>query len=586
MITEGQADNNNVASLRLLVPPLRLVSAAMWKVMQQRDVMHYGKLVEFLTSISESVPGLLTYRHQAKLTIGLQSRLILEQLRVSQSPDPKLIFSQLEKLHAPVLPDKKKKDQKVETAVKNFHALVQTLHENPARRKQFFQEEFASQYGAQYDSALEKLMWEFLTRLDQLLPVPDLTQTVSWLTSAPAVLEECARSASQPQLLRTLLQHEKCLGHVDSAGSVPSSIGDSILSSLSLPPSGKVRDTDQSGSTPTMNIPSPTPSTQRFSRQTRRSTSQIAPVIGSITSEDLPQKGAANQKIASNLKKNGEVVELNEVSDYAKIRTRSCKERDILQAVTNEERRVGKMLSIVANQISTSSEVEDEDETRVRAVRSEECRRKSVTEKRQTRSENKAAGKQKLQKDELENSSKMDVNAQEGQNLPAVIASCVKRQSKVIVPRLSISEVSRTVLLNTTVEKTQAAESPSKPAVEGVAAEKNDDPVTRKRKLSPTSTPQKNQTGFIAKQVCRGSPNIPTTMPIRMKNPDLVSPVLESTEDIIVDSEDEAPEKMKGRLFTKRYCKTKNDTYIPTLHEFWSPSFFRRDLLSPGNGCR
>lgn len=39
-----------------------------------------------------------------------------------------------------------------------------------------FQAEFDSQYGAQYECALEKLLWEFLTRLDQLLPVPDLAQ--------------------------------------------------------------------------------------------------------------------------------------------------------------------------------------------------------------------------------------------------------------------------------------------------------------------------------------------------------------------------------------------------------------------------
>lgn len=43
-------------------------------------------------------------------------------------------------------------------------------------------------------------------------------QTVSWLSSAPAVLEQCARYPIQPQLLKTMLQHEKCLGHLDSAG--------------------------------------------------------------------------------------------------------------------------------------------------------------------------------------------------------------------------------------------------------------------------------------------------------------------------------------------------------------------------------
>uniref|UniRef100_A0A3B1JT87 TERF1 (TRF1)-interacting nuclear factor 2 n=1 Tax=Astyanax mexicanus TaxID=7994 RepID=A0A3B1JT87_ASTMX len=199
-----------IASLRLLAPPMRLVSAAVWKVMQQRDVMQYGKLEEFVTSVSESVPGLLSYRHQAKLTVGLRAQFILQQLRVSSSPDPDLIVPHLERL--------RRKIQKVELAVKNFHTLVHTLLKNPERRKQFFQEEFDSQYGPQYDLAVEKLLWEFLTRLDQLLPVPDLAQTVSWLSSAPAVLEECARSASQPQLLSTLLQHEKCLGHLDSAG--------------------------------------------------------------------------------------------------------------------------------------------------------------------------------------------------------------------------------------------------------------------------------------------------------------------------------------------------------------------------------
>lgn len=58
-----------------MAPPLRLVSAAMWKVMQQRDVMHYGKLEEFVTSVSETVPGLLSYRHQAKLSVGLRARV-------------------------------------------------------------------------------------------------------------------------------------------------------------------------------------------------------------------------------------------------------------------------------------------------------------------------------------------------------------------------------------------------------------------------------------------------------------------------------------------------------------------------------
>lgn len=37
--------------------------------------MHYGKLEEFVTSVSETVPGLLSYRHQAKLSVGLRARV-------------------------------------------------------------------------------------------------------------------------------------------------------------------------------------------------------------------------------------------------------------------------------------------------------------------------------------------------------------------------------------------------------------------------------------------------------------------------------------------------------------------------------
>lgn len=39
-----------------------------------------------------------------------------------------------------------------------------------------WQEDFPVDYGPEFDQELEKLLWEFLIRLDQLLPVPNLTQ--------------------------------------------------------------------------------------------------------------------------------------------------------------------------------------------------------------------------------------------------------------------------------------------------------------------------------------------------------------------------------------------------------------------------
>lgn len=51
------------------------MSAALWKVLKQKDVMQYGVLEEFVTSACETVPGLLTLRHQSKLALGLRGRV-------------------------------------------------------------------------------------------------------------------------------------------------------------------------------------------------------------------------------------------------------------------------------------------------------------------------------------------------------------------------------------------------------------------------------------------------------------------------------------------------------------------------------
>lgn len=43
------------------------------------------------------------------------------------------------------------------------------------------QEVFPVQYGAKYDAALHVLLWEMLTKLENMLPVPDLKQVFSVL---------------------------------------------------------------------------------------------------------------------------------------------------------------------------------------------------------------------------------------------------------------------------------------------------------------------------------------------------------------------------------------------------------------------
>lgn len=67
-----------ISSLRLLVPPLRLMSAFMWKIAQQQHLEHYGKLEEFVSLVTRLVPEVLTSRQKATLVMGLRAKVSRE----------------------------------------------------------------------------------------------------------------------------------------------------------------------------------------------------------------------------------------------------------------------------------------------------------------------------------------------------------------------------------------------------------------------------------------------------------------------------------------------------------------------------
>ena len=106
---------------------------------------------------------------------------------------------------------------------------------------------FPVEYGPDFDTALETLVCEFFTRLEELLPIPDFKQarechyritkkmcgatfsltynnftlsfvffrpqqTASWISAAPAVLEEYMQCVSNGDDLKFLLQSKQCHG--------------------------------------------------------------------------------------------------------------------------------------------------------------------------------------------------------------------------------------------------------------------------------------------------------------------------------------------------------------------------------------
>ncbi|XP_036822580.1 zinc finger protein 420 isoform X2 [Oncorhynchus mykiss] len=218
---EALRDGLPLSSLRLLVPPLRLVSAALWQVVQQRDVMDYGLVEEFVTTVLERVPDMMSYRERVQLIMGLRAQLVLELCRSDHLANPETIQPHLNRMKTCIITHRGKEisDPEVEASESNFLKLIQTLLEDPVEKEYFFQSVFSEEFGPKYNSALQTLVWEFLSRLEKLLPAPTLQQTASWFLPDPSVLEECVQCVSHPQPLKTLLQHHNnTCRHVDTNG--------------------------------------------------------------------------------------------------------------------------------------------------------------------------------------------------------------------------------------------------------------------------------------------------------------------------------------------------------------------------------
>ncbi|KAM4624231.1 TERF1-interacting nuclear factor 2-like isoform 2-T2 [Polymixia lowei] len=197
-------------SLRLLVPPLRLVSAAIWQTVQQKVVTDYGMLEEFITMTTEIVPGLLNQNQRAQLLLGLRARLILEHCHSEPMADLQTIQPHLDRMQI-LMTICGKEATNVEDGLSrsDFLEFILTLLKDPDERQHFFQDVFPLEFGPKYDRAIQTLVWQFLSRLEKLLSVPQLKEVASILSNAQSVLEECVGSVTNPQELKILLEYQK-----------------------------------------------------------------------------------------------------------------------------------------------------------------------------------------------------------------------------------------------------------------------------------------------------------------------------------------------------------------------------------------
>lgn len=228
-----------LSALRLLVPPIRLVSAAIWQTVEQKIVSDYGLLEEFVFMVTEIVPQLLSTRQRAELILGLRARLILELCRSEETADLQIIQPHLDRMqNLRALWNVEADNAEQEVSDSHFMGLVQNLLRDSEERKNFFQDVFPGDFGPTYDKAIQTLMWLFLSRLEKLLPTQTLQQIASLLSDASSILSECMGSFAEPEELKTLLDSHKDLNQLDD---IESYIVDSgILSALCLPPVERV----------------------------------------------------------------------------------------------------------------------------------------------------------------------------------------------------------------------------------------------------------------------------------------------------------------------------------------------------------
>ncbi|KAM9824670.1 TERF1-interacting nuclear factor 2-like [Neosynchiropus ocellatus] len=188
----------------------------MWQVVQRGEVQNYGLVEEFISSITEIVPELLNADQKAQLLLGLRARVVLELCRSEAVPPRETINSHLNRIKTlvstwasqPCFAD-------VEFPESAFVDQIESLLKDTEEREMFFQDVFPTAFGSDYDSALQVLMLDFLSRLEKLLLVPDIQQTASLLGTIPCALEQCLNSVSDLKDLKSVLLYYTSLGHFD-----------------------------------------------------------------------------------------------------------------------------------------------------------------------------------------------------------------------------------------------------------------------------------------------------------------------------------------------------------------------------------
>lgn len=159
--------------------PLRVTSAALRSVVSGRHAEHYGRVVDFVDVVWQQTSSLITYRHYLKLTLAFKAKLVMEMfVRQCSLLD---ILQTLDKYFPPLSSADPRASRtevvKEQQCRLQFRRLVLRLVRDGAYRHHFLQGDVEQEFGALFMAAAQALFWEFLERIENILPPLRIEQT-------------------------------------------------------------------------------------------------------------------------------------------------------------------------------------------------------------------------------------------------------------------------------------------------------------------------------------------------------------------------------------------------------------------------
>ncbi len=212
-------------------------------------------------------------------------------------------------------------------------------------------------------------------------------------------------------------------------------------------------------------------------------------MIGSISNDTLQKN---NETVASS---GQEVETASGLSRNIRSKQRSCSNKEILE----KENFVGNMLVTVISQ-SSGSEVEEEEcsKEEINGRTGSSARASKLPQKTEIKNRNGKRGQDDTRKNSTRRSSE-DIESQQEAEMSALLISCMKRQLRVVIPRLNDNDLP-VCPNNCSSDEKENIKSPCQPISKDRVG--NSDSVMRKRKftdLSSTPTPEKHMTLSVNK---------------------------------------------------------------------------------------